>query len=309
MEATKRIATRKKKGFNLRNTISSGIIGLILVIFVIVTIYPIINTIAVSFNEALDALRGGIYLWPRKWTLNNYRTVLNKESITTGLYVSVLRTVVGTVAHLATTALLAFVLSRKNYIFAKPLSFIYVLTMYVNGGLIPGFLLNRSLGFMNSFWVYIIPGMVAAFNMLVMRTYMNGLPDSLEESAKMDGAGYTTIFIRIIVPLCKPVFATVALFIAVGQWNSWFDTMLFNRLNENLTTLQYELMKLLSSVSQLSGDANVAAQTSAATGSSQVTTTSIRSAATVLTCLPIVALYPFLQRYFVTGLTIGGVKE
>ncbi len=309
MEATKRIITRKKKGFNLKNAISSGIIGLILILFVIVTIYPIINTIALSFNEALDALRGGIYLWPRRWTLNNYRTVLNKESITTGLYISVLRTVVGTVTHLATTALLAFVLSRKNYIFAKPLSFIYVLTMYVNGGLIPGFLLNRSLGFMNNFWVYIIPGMVAAFNMLVIRTYMNGLPDSLEESAKMDGAGYTTIFIRIIVPLCKPVFATVALFIAVGQWNSWFDTMLFNRLNENLTTLQYELMKLLSSVSQLSGDANVAAQTSTATGSNQVTTASIRSAATVLTCLPIVALYPFLQRYFVTGLTIGGVKE
>jgi putative aldouronate transport system permease protein len=274
-----------------------------------VTIYPIINTIALSFNEALDALRGGIYLWPRKWTLNNYRTVLNKESITTGLYISVLRTVVGTVLHLVTTALLAFVLSRKNFLFAKPLSFLYVLTMYVNGGLIPGFLLNRSLGFMNSFWVYIIPGMVAAFNMLVIRTYMNGLPDSLEESAKMDGAGYTVIFFRIIVPLCKPVFATVALFIAVGQWNSWFDTMLFNRLNENLTTLQYELMKLLSSVSQLSGDANISAQTSAATGSATVTTNSIRSAATVLTCLPIVALYPFLQRYFVSGLTIGGVKE
>lgn len=309
MEATKRITMKKRKDFNLKNAVSSGIIGLILLIFVIVTIYPIINTIAVSFNEALDALRGGIYLWPRKWTLNNYRTVIHKESITTGLYISVLRTVVGTVTHLVATALLAFVLSRKNYIFAKPLSFLYVLTMYVNGGLIPSFLLNRSLGFMNSFWVYIIPGMVAAFNMLVIRTYMNGLPDSLEESAKMDGAGYTTIFIRIIIPLCKPVFATVALFIAVGQWNSWFDTMLFNRLNENLTTLQYELMKLLSSVSQLSGDANATAQSSAATGSAQVTTTSIRSAATVLTCLPIVALYPFLQRYFVTGLTIGGVKE
>ncbi len=309
MEISERIITRKRRTFNLKNMVSSGIIGLILLLFVIVTIYPIINTVAISFNEALDALRGGIYLWPRKFTLNNYRTVLHKESITTGLYVSVLRTTVGTIASLSTTALLAFVLSRKNYIFAKPLSLIYVLTMYVNGGLIPGFLLNRSLGFMNSFWVYIIPGMVAAFNMLVIRTYMNGLPDSLEESAMIDGAGYTTIFIKIVVPLCKPVFATVALFVAVGQWNSWFDTMLFNRLNENLTTLQYELMKLLSSVSQLSGDANISAQASAATGSNQVTTASIRSAATVLTCLPIVALYPFLQRYFVTGLTIGGVKE
>jgi putative aldouronate transport system permease protein len=180
--------------------------------------------------------------------------------------------------------------------------------MYINGGLIPSFLLNRGLGLMNNFWVYIIPGMVSAFNMLVIRTYMNGLPDSLEESAMIDGAGYFTVFTKIIVPLCKPVFATVALFIAVAQWNSWFDVMLYNRLNENLTTLQYELMKLLSSVSQLSGDANASAQASA-NNAAQVTATSVRSAATVLTSLPIVALYPFLQRYFVTGLTIGGVKE
>jgi putative aldouronate transport system permease protein len=179
--------------------------------------------------------------------------------------------------------------------------------MYINGGLIPTFLLNKELGFTNSFWVYIIPGLVSAFNMLVIRTYMNGLPDSLEESAMIDGAGYFTVFARIIVPLCKPVFATVALFIAVGQWNSWFDTMLYNRMAEDLTTLQYELMKLLSSVSQLSGDANSAAQTGGA--APQVTATSIRAAATILTCLPIVALYPFLQRYFVSGLTIGGVKE
>ncbi|HEX3075478.1 MAG TPA: carbohydrate ABC transporter permease, partial [Lachnospiraceae bacterium] len=196
----------------------------------------------------------------------------------------------------------------KNFIFAKPISLLFVLTMYVNGGLIPTFLLFKELGFMNSFWVYVVPGMVSVFNMLVIRTYMNGLPDSLEESAMIDGAGYFTVFWRIIVPLCKPVFATVALFVAVGQWNSWFDTMLYNRMAENLTTLQYELMKLLSSVSQLSGDANVAAQTSSVS-SGQVTTASVRAAATILTCLPIVALYPFLQRYFVAGLTIGGVKE
>jgi putative aldouronate transport system permease protein len=167
-------------------------------------------------------------------------------------------------------------------------------------------LLNKALGFTNSFWVYIIPGLVSAFNMLVIRTYMNGLPDSLEESAMIDGAGYFTVFVKIYVPLCKPVFATIALFIAVGQWNSWFDTMLYNRMASNLTTLQYELMKLLSSVSQLSGDPNKSAS---AVTSAQVTTTSVRAAATILTCLPIVALYPFLQRYFVTGLTIGGVKE
>ncbi len=296
------------KRISIKIILYSGIIGLILTIFVIITIYPIINTLAISFNDALDAMRGGVYIWPRKWSFNNYRTVLHKDSITTGLYVSVLRTVVGTVVQLSVTALISFVLSRKNFIFSKQISMLFVLTMYVNGGLIPSFLLLRHLGFMNNFWVYIIPGMVSAFNMLVIRTYMNGLPDSLEESAMMDGAGYFKIFTRIIVPLCKPVFATIALFIAVGQWNSWFDTMLYNRMADNLTTLQYELMKLLSSVSQLSGDANTSSLTSSVT-SVQVTTKSVRAAATILTCLPIVALYPFLQRYFITGLTIGGVKE
>ena len=296
------------KRISIKIILYSGIIGLILTVFVIITIYPIINTLAISFNDALDAMRGGVYIWPRKWSFNNYRTVLHKDSITTGLYVSVLRTVVGTVVQLSVTALISFVLSRKNFIFSKQISMLFVLTMYVNGGLIPSFLLLRHLGFMNNFWVYIIPGMVSAFNMLVIRTYMNGLPDSLEESAMMDGAGYFKIFTRIIVPLCKPVFATIALFIAVGQWNSWFDTMLYNRMADNLTTLQYELMKLLSSVSQLSGDANTSSLTSSVT-SVQVTTKSVRAAATILTCLPIVALYPFLQRYFITGLTIGGVKE
>jgi putative aldouronate transport system permease protein len=307
MESTRIINNRRRNRFSIKDFLYSSVIGLILTAFVVVTIYPILNTLAVSFNEAIDALRGGIYLWPRKFTLYNYVTVLRKESMTTGLYISILRTAVGTVLQLAVTALISFVLSRKNFIFSKPLSVLFVLTMYINGGLIPTFLLNKQLGFTNSFWVYIIPGLVSAFNMLVIRTYMNGLPDSLEESAMIDGAGYFTVFTRIIVPLCKPVFATVALFIAVGQWNSWFDTMLYNRMAEDLTTLQYELMKLLSSVSQLSGDANSAAQTGSA--APQVTTTSIRAAATILTCLPIVALYPFLQRYFVSGLTIGGVKE
>lgn len=306
MEAIKKVRQKPRKKLKGKDIIFTSVIGLILTIFVIITIYPIINTLAISFNDAMDSLRGGIYLWPRKWTLFNYTTVLKKESIMTGLYISVLRTVIGTMLQLSVTALISFVLSRKDFVFAKPISFLFVMTMYVNGGLIPVFLLNKTLGFTNSFLVYIIPGMVGAFNMLVIRTYMNGIPDSLEESAKIDGAGYFTIFVKVIVPLCKPVFATVALFIAVGQWNSWFDTMLYNRMADNLTTLQYELMKLLSSVSQLSGDANASAAVGAAT---QVTTKSVRSAATILTCLPIVALYPFLQRYFVSGVTIGGVKE
>jgi putative aldouronate transport system permease protein len=275
-----------------------------MVAFVIITLYPVLNTLAISFNDGIDTVRGGIHLIPRKFTLQNYYTVLHKQNMVTGAYITVLRTVVGTFLALATNALLAFIVSRKRFLFKSQLSLFWVITMYVNGGLIPTFLLYKNLHLTGTFWVYVIPGTVSAFNMLVLRTYMVGLPDSLEESAQLDGAGYMTIFIKIISPLCKPVYATVALFVAVGQWNSWFDAMLYNRMSDKYTTLQYELMKLLSSVMQQSGSAD-----SARNSANSITPASIRAAATIATMLPIVCLYPFLQRYFVTGLTIGGVKE
>lgn len=277
---------------------------LFMIAFVVITLYPVLNTLAISLNDGTDALRGGIYLLPRKFTMKNYNTVLQKNNLLTGAYITVLRTIFGTVTALFANAILAFIVSRKRFLFKRSLSLFWVITMYVNGGMIPIFLLYKNLGLTNSFWVYVIPGMVSAFNMLVIRTYMAGIPDSLEESAQLDGAGYMTIFLKIISPLCKPVYATVALFVAVGQWNSWFDAMLYNRMSPEFTTLQYELMKLLSSVTNQGSSAEAMKN---AIGS--VTPTSVRAAATILTMLPIICLYPFLQRYFVTGLTIGGVKE
>lgn len=277
---------------------------IVLTLFCVVTLYPILNTLAISFNEAVDTLTGGVHLLPRKWSLQNYKTVFNMRSLMRGAYISVVRTVFATVVQTLVTALLAYVLSRKEFYFNKQVSLIYVLTMYVNAGIIPTLLLYQKLGLTNSFWVYIIPGMVSAFNMIVIRTYMNGLPDSFVESAKVDGAGHVRIFLKIILPLCKPVLATVALFVAVGHWNSWFDVMIYNAQRDDLTTLQYELMKLISSVTQQAGDPNTAKH-----ASNMVTPESVRAAATIVTAFPIVCLYPFLQRYFVTGLTIGGVKE
>jgi putative aldouronate transport system permease protein len=278
--------------------------GLFMVIFVVVTLYPVLNTLAISLNDGTDALRGGIYLWPRAFSMKNYQTVLAKDNLITGAFITVSRTIIGTLLALVTNAILAFIVSRKKFIFAKQVSLFWVITMYVNGGLIPTFLLYKSLGLTNSFAVYVIPGMISAFNMLVIRTYMRGIPDSLEESAQLDGAGYTTIFLKIISPLCKPVYATVALFVAVYQWNSWFDAMLYNRMKNELTTLQYELMKLLSSVTNQSSSAE-----SMKNSNGSVTPTSVRAAATIITMLPIICIYPFLQKYFVTGLTLGGVKE
>ena len=304
MEAvtTKRRKSRKKT--SVADKVFVTLNTLFMIMFVIITLYPVLNTLAISLNDGTDALRGGIYLLPRKFTWKNYITVLQKDNLIMGAYITVARTVIGTALALFANAILAFIVSRKRFMFKKQLSLFWVITMYVNGGMIPTFLLFKTLHLTNSFWVYVIPGMFSAFNMLVIRTYMNGISDSLEESAQLDGAGYTTIFLKIISPLCKPVYATVALFVAVGQWNSWFDAMLYNRMSANLTTLQYELMKLLSSVANQGN--SVEAMKNAA---GSVTPTSVRAAATILTMLPIICLYPFLQRYFVTGLTIGGVKE
>lgn len=275
-----------------------------LILFFVATLYPILNTLAVSFNDGLDSLKGGIHLLPRKFTLDNYSSVLSKESLRQGAFITVSRTVIGTISQLYVTALLAYVLSRKEFIFKTPVTLLFIFTMYLNPGLIPGYLWMKKLGFINTFWVYVIPGMLSAFNMLVIRTYMNGLPDSLSESAQIDGAGYFKIFYKIILPLCKPVLATVALFIAVGHWNSWFDAMLYNGFNERLTTLQYELMKLLSSVTNQGASVE-----DMKNSGGMVTPTSVRAATTIVTALPIVCLYPFLQKYFISGLTIGGVKE
>ncbi|OOM78778.1 L-arabinose transport system permease protein AraQ [Clostridium puniceum] len=282
------------------------IIGIFMVIFVIITLYPIWNTLAVSFNDGIDSVRGGIHLWPRMFTLKNYETVFNNQNLKQAAFISVSRTVIATLLQVFLTAMLAYVLSRKEFIFKKHLSFMYVLTMYVGGGMIPTYVLIKNLHLLNNFMVYIIPGLVSAFNMIVIRTFMNGLPDSLSESAKIDGAGDFRIFIQIILPLCKPVLATVALFIAVGQWNSWFDSMLYCSSDPSLTTLQYELMKLLSATTQQGTSGTVDMMKNAG---NIVTPKSVRAAVTIVTALPIVCLYPFLQRYFVSGLTIGGVKE
>lgn len=238
--------------------------------------------------------------------MQNYISVFQNPNLTQAAFISVARTVVGTVVQLFCTAMLAYVLSRKEYMFNKLVTTLFVMTMYFSGGLIPGYMLIKQVGLLNSFWVYIIPGLIGVFNMIVIRTYIQGLSEGLIESAKMDGAGDFRIFMRIVLPLSKPVLATVALFIAVGQWNSWFDSMLYTAGNRNLTTLQYELMKLLSSATSQGGTVNVDSYKNV---TNMVTPVSIRAAITVVTAMPIVLLYPFLQKYFVTGLTIGGVKE
>lgn len=291
------------KLFNSFNAIFMGLI-------VIVTLYPFINTLAIAFNNSTDTLKGGIYIWPREWTMFNFRSIFATGFLYHAFYISVARTVVSTVFNLFFTTMLAYTLSRKEYFLRKFITTVFVLTMYFNAGLIPNYFLIKDLGLMNSFLVYILPSMIGAFNLIVIRTYIKGLPDSMIEAAKIDGAGEFGIFIKIIFPLCKPVLAVVGLFVAVGSWNTWFDTFLYASSRQDLSTLQYELMKLLATSMQTSTTAVAqfgGKQSSGVVNS--VTPQSIRAASTVVAALPILMVYPFLQKYFVVGLNVGSVKE
>lgn len=282
-----------------------------MVVLVIVTLYPFLNTIVVSLNAGNDTIRGGIYLWPRQWTLQNYKAVFASGTIYNAFWISVARTVLSTVLNIFLTTMLSYTLSRREYIFRKPITVIFVLTMYFSAGLIPGYFLIKDLHLLNSFWVYIFPSMISAFNMIVIRTYIGTIPESLVESAKIDGAGDFKIFMKIIFPLCTPVLATIALFVAVGAWNSWFDAFLYTSSKQDLSTLQYELMKLLSSSMNSNNNPNVAAGVGMTQDSaiSLVTPLSIRAAVTVVAAVPILVVYPFMQKYFVVGLNVGSVKE
>jgi putative aldouronate transport system permease protein len=283
----------------------------LMLVLVFLTLYPFWNTVAVSFNVATDTTRGGITFFPRVFTWQNYRAVFTSGTIYNAFLVSVARTVVQTVTGVFFVSMLAYALSRNEFIFRKPFTIIVILSMYINAGLIPNYFLMRSLGLLNTFWVYVVPGMISAFNFIVIRTYMKKLPESIIESARIDGCGDFIIFIRIILPLCLPVLATIALFIAVGSWNAWFDTMIYNSGRANLHTLQYKLMEYLqSSQSQSKSAAAIGAMGMAENlGANMVTPVSIRAAVTVVAALPILLVYPFLQRYFVVGLNVGSIKE
>ncbi len=288
--------------FNTLNT-------LLMLIVIVVMLYPFWNTIAVSFNNATDTLLGGITFFPRKLTLYNYETVFKNDLLVIAAINSVLRTVLSTVLGVLIAALLGYVLSRPEFLWRKFVTRYFLVTMYVSAGLIPSYFLIKDLNLINNFLVYIVPGLVSVFNVIVVRSYMQSLPASLSEAAFIDGAGHFRVFWQIILPCSMPVLATVALWCAVGAWNSWFDTFIYCSSKENLTTLQYEMMKMLSS--SMNSGSNQSAQTiysSRPAASDSVTPVSMRAAVTVVASVPILVVYPFLQKYFVKGVMIGAVK-
>lgn len=275
-------------------------------IVTIATLYPFLNVLAISFNDSTDSIKGGITIFPRVFTFKNYETIFAFSGLMTGLKISILRTVIGTILGLISASMLAFTLSRVDFQARKFVSTFLALTMYVSGGLIPFYILIKNLDMMGTFAVYVLPSLVSAFNVFIIRSFIDGLPYALQESAKLDGANDFTIYWRIILPLTKPALATIALFLAVGQWNAWFDTYLYNGSKDSLTTLQYELMKVIQSTTTNADSFRGRNMTQVM---AQISPESVKMAITIVVTVPILIVYPFLQRYFVKGMTLGSVKS
>ncbi len=241
------------------------------------------------------------FVIPRKFTWSNYVYVFKENNLMKAFVLSVARTVAGAGIGVICTAMIAYVLSRKDFYFNKVFTVLFVITMYVSGGLIPEYLLlMRTLKMGNNFLVYIIPGLVWVYNIILVRSFIEGLPLALQEAARVDGANDFTIWARIVLPLCKPVLATVGLFMAVGQWNSFMDTYLYAK---ELPTLQYVLYEIMEKAT-VKIDPHAAEQIKNA-----VSPLSVRMAVTIVATVPILIVYPFLQKYFVGGMTVGAVKD
>lgn len=290
----KQTFSKDEKIFNTANVI-------FMVFFLAIIALPLWDIVALSFNDATDAARGGIYFWPREFSLESYYTVFEDSAIYKAFVISVAKTVIGVVLHTALTAMVAYGMSRRNLMGRKIYMNMGILTMFVSGGMIPTFLLFKELGLLNNFWVYIIPVLFSFYDMVILMNFFRSIPFSLEESAMMDGANPFIIFVKIILPLSLPVLATIALFHGVFQWNDYMTANIYVD-DRSLYPLQMLLFRIVSE--------NLSP--AVATGTNVVrntTSQSLQLATMVVTTVPVVVIYPFLQKYFIQGMTLGSVKE
>lgn len=278
---------------------------IVLSLLIVVMLYPFLNQIAISFNDSADTVRGGITIWPRKFSLDAYSYIFQNQELLKASFISFLRVVVGTSLSVLATALLAYIVTINDFSGRKFIRRLFIITMYFSGGLIPFYLLIAKLKMIDTFTVLWLPGLFSAYHMLIMASYMQGIPDSLGESARLDGASEFRIFWQIILPISVPVIAAVSVFTAVGHWNSWFDCMIYNP-SGNWDTLQVYLRRMLLEIQALQGlrDQQMAQSQYAA-----LTAQTVRAATTIIVTAPIALVYPFFQKYFISGITIGAVKE
>ncbi|GIO29898.1 MULTISPECIES: carbohydrate ABC transporter permease [Paenibacillus] len=273
------------------------------------TFYPFWNGLVISLNDGMDTALGGVTFWPRKWSLENYYVVFRDDRILNAFMISVMRTVLGTILSVLCTAVFAYGMTKKELIGRKFYMMMCIVTMYFGGGLIPTFLVVRGLGLMDSFWVFIIPSLISVWNMIIFRTFFMGLPEGLQESAKIDGCGNWSTFFRIVLPLSGPVIATLGLFTAVAHWNEWFLPSIYIT-KEKLLPIQSMLQQILSTniMTEQMSKLDSAAQ-SRMSAMKSVTTKSLSMATMMVATLPIIAVYPFVQKYFVKGVLVGSLKE
>lgn len=297
------VITKKKRIKSKEDWIIDFTIYALSVIILFATVYPFYYVFMLSFNEGVDASLGGIYWFPRKFTLSNYSKFFTDWKWIRGLGVSAARTFTGTILGVLFTTLVAYGLSFKDLIGRKAYMTFIIICMYFSGGIIPYYTLLRSLRLIDTFWVYIIPGMLNLFYITIGRTFFEGIPESLRESAKIDGASELRIFARIIMPISKPFMATLALFVGVAHWNNWYDSTFFVK-TKTLRTLPYLMMEIINQYQTVANDLNAAAHQNTGT-----TSLSVQLAAMVISVVPIIFIYPFLQKYFVTGMMVGAVKE
>ena len=294
----------KTKKRPLKRTPSEWVLDICKVVFLslvtIVTVYPFWNIFIVSINDPTDAVRGGLYFWPRVFSVLSYKEILGRSTFTHSILVTLARTIIGTPLALLCTSMVAYSLSRKELIGHKFWNVLFVFTMYFGAGQV-----LKNLGLLDTFWVFIFPLIMSVYNMILIRSYIESMPDELFEAVKIDGGNDLVVYWKIIIPLAKPILMTVALFVAINQWNSWFDNMIYCRRSASLTTLQYLLRRMLDSLNRTP---DTPYEIEAMGEMVDMNPDTVKAATTVLVVLPIILVYPFLQKYFVKGIMIGAVK-
>lgn len=288
----------------IKNKIFDLLNYFLLSLFVIICIYPFYYVFIYSISNPQTVVRG-IFLLPSGLNLDTYKTVLSLKNMANSFFVSLARTVSGTAITLFCCSLFAYVLAKEKMLFRKIVYRALIITMYINAGLIPWYITMKILRLDDNFLLYILPSAVSGFYVILMKTYLEQLPASLEESAMIDGAGYLKIYGSVVLPLCKPILATIAVFSAVGQWNSWMDNY-FLVYNEHLKTMQLTLYEYLSSANAFATMS--AADITRSAKAVRITPEAIKMCTTMIVTIPILLVYPLLQKYFVKGIMLGAIK-
>ena len=273
------------------------IIFIILFIYSFLIIFPFWNAFVISISSESAYLHSNLLLWPTELDLSSYQNVFTNDQLWGGFSITMILLIGGTLYQLFFTVITGYALSRQKWTGKNLVMDMILVTMFFGGGMIPYYYLIRDLGMMNTIWVMIIPGAIDTFNMLLMRNYFASLPAEMEESAKIDGANDIIIFVKIFLPLSLPMLATVGLFFAVGNWNSWYNGMLFNK-DPQIRTLQQVLQQIIITTSSSIPNPHP----------EKTNTESLKMAAIFFTILPMMCFYPFLQRYFVKGIVVGAIK-